>query len=513
MSSQDSSEISGLFPPFIWEVYAPINRRLAVTFTGTWAKWVQPNPNITHGLSLRRPIPTGDALELSGVFVEGGSSGKTQCIPLTNHRGVSIGLLRLIPIVGSVSPSWISDRVGSRAPLIDEAGIRYQRVVRVDQGQELAWQLSAPKTTSWSITGLPANGPVLDDAGCIRGAFDVPGRYSLLIYSAQQTLAGCPGQVDVIVDQTTKTPASIRAWIHEHQRPFEQEDFNDEFHNAAELVDVIPGTMQQISELDWNERQQAEETALQLVHIKWRSRFGWQPWPCSSVMLESPEYLKGILSPRPARQGRRLLNAQNYEMLVRDLFQAAIGGPHSTGRSRRARLAREMQGWSLADVGKHLGCKKNQVGGWESLTEPKSIPAKYKTPHAATLGVDPTWIETGDAAVDPTWLMPYRTVISNLRLARAWAMRAGIPVTYDAAAPPGPQDPPAYGRQRGKDAHAALSSPLAWVQMFLTMLDTYLADLDRVASGSSSLWLNEHGSMVEALPYVVLVWDEWNEWT
>jgi len=501
------------FPPFIWEVYTPINRLLAVTFTGTWAKWVQPNPNITHGLSLRRPIPTGDALELSGVFVEGGSSGKTQCIPLTNHRGVSIGLLRLIPIVGRVSPSWISDRVGSRAPLIDEAGIRYQRVVRVDQGQELAWQLSAPKTTSWSITGLPANGPVLDDAGCIRGAFDVPGRYSLLIYSAQQASARCSGQVDVIVGQSTETPASIRTWIQENQRPFESADFDYEIHNEAELVDVIPGTRQRISELDWNERQQAEETALQQVHIKWRSRFGWQPWPCSSVMLESPEYLKGILSPRPARQGRRPLNAQNYEMLVRDLFQAAIGGPHSTGRPRRARLAREIQGWSHADVGERLGCEKRQVGSWESHTKPKSIPATYKILHAAALGVDPGWIETGDAAVDPTWLRPYRTTISNLRRARVWARGAGIPVAFDATAPPGPHDPSASGRQRGKDAHAALSSPLAWVQMFLTTLDTYLADLDHVAAGRSLLWLKEHGGLVEALPYVVLVWDEWNEWT
>ena len=406
MTITGSSEKAGLQPHLRWAVHVQIGREFTAMFYDTWASRVKPNAHLIPGCSLRRYDPSGDAMALSGVLAQAGSDYAPCRVPLTNGADEPIGILELIPTPGPVSLSWIAGLAEGRVPLIDAAGIRHLHVIYVHANQVVDWLLTAPAGGAWKITGLPKGGPSWDKAGWIRGAFTTPGHVELRIASEQQADEGfraedCYGQIDVVVAPGVETPESIRHWIQSMPRPFVPSDFDCEIHSEAVLTDVVPGTLQRISTLLGEERPAAEELAIHLEHLAWRCRFHWQSWPASAVALESANYLVDVLAPRPPRQGRKLRAPEDYERLARSLLHAACRRSHSEGQARRAWLAREFRGWSLGDLGTHLGKSSQQVDSWESITNSRDIPPACRGPHAGALGVDAAWIETGSPDLDP----------------------------------------------------------------------------------------------------------------
>jgi len=224
-----------------------------------------------------------------------------------------------------------------------------------------------------------------------------------------------------------------------------------------------------------------------------------------------------LLHERNQRRGRQELSGADYERLASALFTTASSGPGARGAWHRAYIARQMRGLTHEELGDHIGKAKAQVQSWELHKNLKPIPKKDRTAHGEALAVDPRWIESGDPQVDPPWLRPYRQVVSDLHTARIWAAREGLPMPLADITTPEPQDLPANHAGVGLTAwnarHPATLSPLSWVKALLKIIDTHLTNLDHLKPGSSEVWLRDHRGMVEALPYVPYVWDQWKKKT
>lgn len=261
----------------------------------------------------------------------------------------------------------------------------------------------------------------------------------------------------------------------------------------------------------------ADEIRATIAAMRWPDDDRYQgelrAWPQSSVRLESEDFLRQHFQAHRHQDWTSRGSPKKVTDLLPRLWRVSLDRPGPHGLPRRLRLAAFVCCLGPEDIGKHFHIRRKTVDAWWG---PKSNKSKFDKDIleklAALLRVEPDWILRGEPELDPVWLRPYRQVVIDLMTLRAWGIRAGMAIPIWTPTPPGPNDPdnieprqlvghrdPSWER-----AYPAFTSPMAWVEEFLSLLSNYLIKLNPNAADQ---WLVKYGRMLESLPYLAVYWE------
>ena len=260
-----------------------------------------------------------------------------------------------------------------------------------------------------------------------------------------------------------------------------------------------------------------DEIRTTIASMRWpdddRYQGDLRTWPQSSVRLESEDFLRQHFQAHRHQDWTSRGCPKKVTDLLPRLWRVSRdrSGPH--GLPRRLRLAAFVCGLGPEYIGEHLHVKRKTVDAWwgpESKTT--SVDKGKLDKLAELLLVEPDWIMQGEPELDPLWLRPYRQVAKDLMTLRAWGIRAGMAVPIWTPTPPGPNDPdklqplqPVGHRDpTWEHAYPPFTSPMAWVEEFLSLLSHYLIKLN---PKTAEQWLVEYGRMLESLPYLAVYWE------